>query len=370
MTQKDFIIKVNKIRQMMSLRGIFGIIISEMENFTWLTGGRKVVRLTDGRCVSRMIIDLNQIYFIVDMIDKEYGGFEDQIDFPNNIITIPCYDFRKKIEFFDFINQMGRIEEDSNFEHEFTELRSVLTEDEMLQYRWLGRISAEIVEDSAKEVCSCVKREEIIDSIVNKAKMTDLELVKVNVDFDKTIFNKNNRYSNRLEKYAMIVAVIRKEGLNVSCTRFVSIGNPDYDLIKKVRAVAEIDSAMITNTRPGKSIKGIYESAIEVCKKNGYKEEFIENSKGGLAGFQVSKDCAISSFRNFVRLHQAYTWKPSIRGARSQDTILVDDESNHIITHTGNYEYIETEYLGRKLIRPSILVKKSKGNFVSQSIVS
>jgi len=53
-----------------------------------------------------------------------------------------------------------------------------------------------------------------------------------------------------------------------------------------------------------------------------------------------------------VREMQAYAWNPSISGAKSEDTILVLPTENEVITHTGDWLYINCE----GLLRPDVLV--------------
>jgi antitoxin VapB len=52
---------------------------------------------------------------------------------------------------------------------------------------------------------------------------------------------------------------------------------------------------------------------------------------------------------------QAYAWNPSITGTKSEDTMLVGDDGNEVITAMPGWPTIELKLDGKTIQRPAIL---------------
>ena len=48
---------------------------------------------------------------------------------------------------------------------------------------------------------------------------------------------------------------------------------------------------------------------------------------------------------------------PTIKGTKSDDTILTTDTDPEILTYTGDYEYTRISYEGHSVMRPDILIR-------------
>jgi len=57
-----------------------------------------------------------------------------------------------------------------------------------------------------------------------------------------------------------------------------------------------------------------------------------------------------------VHDRQGFSWNPTIAGVKAEDTFLVIDGKQEIVSHTGEWVYEEVEYKGQKILRPGILV--------------
>ena len=57
-----------------------------------------------------------------------------------------------------------------------------------------------------------------------------------------------------------------------------------------------------------------------------------------------------------VQPNQAFAWNPSIKGVKSEDTIIVNETENEIITDDPEWPKVEVEYNGEKISRSGILV--------------
>lgn len=161
--------------------------------------------------------------------------------------------------------------------------------------------------------------------------------------------------SKKLEKQVMLVLCARLRGLILSCTRIIYFGTPPEELIKKHKAVCTVDGAFIKLTRPGVKISDIFKKAQEMYAETGFGDEWKLHHQGGPCGYEPRDIIATPNTEENVLLHQAFAWNPSITGTKSEDTILVEDEGNIILSEMSEWPMIEVDTPEGKILRPDIL---------------
>jgi Xaa-Pro aminopeptidase len=126
---------------------------------------------------------------------------------------------------------------------------------------------------------------------------------------------------------------------------------PD-DLQRKASACARVDAVFINSTRPGQSLGAVFEKAVAVCAANGFPGEWQKHHQGGAAGHEPREYLAVPGSPELVTAGQVYVWNPSITGCKSEDTILVGETRNEILTERPEWlvSFIDD------VARPSILV--------------
>jgi len=77
--------------------------------------------------------------------------------------------------------------------------------------------------------------------------------------------------------------------------------------------------------------------------------------QGGPAGYEPREFLAGPASVEMVKAGQAYAWNPSITGCKSEDTILVGEVSNEIITEIPAWPMIKVEIEGKTYARPAVL---------------
>ena len=356
----DFTAKVMKIREMLLEHNVSGIVIETQIGFSWLTGGRGFIGLASEMACASILITGDGIYLITTNIeaprirDEEIAGLLD-------LIQIKSFQWGNWSEKGNIIKELlkdGKYITDVALSSQFHALRSQLSSFEILRYETLGKSSAEVVENICKSIKSGVTEFEIAGDVSRELWKLGIEPITIMVAFDERIRNYRHPLptDNKLKKYAMIVVCTRKWGLVASLSRIVSLGSISEELIAKHRAVTQIDTCFIENTRPGIPVKDIFGDVVARYEKTGFGEEWKLHHQGGATGYNARETIATLSSPEVVLLNQAYAWNPSITGTKSEDTFIVLEKENHIITHTGAYAYIENEYKGKKLLRPDILV--------------
>jgi antitoxin VapB len=153
----------------------------------------------------------------------------------------------------------------------------------------------------------------------------------------------------------MLVLCGRRWGLVASVTRMVHFGSLPDEVRRKSEAVARIDATMIAATRPGKTLGKIFQQVQAAYAEAGFADEWQLHHQGGSAGYEPREFIAVPDSPEVVRLGQAYAWNPSITGAKSEDTILVCESDNEVMTTIQGWPSISVVIDGREILRPAIL---------------
>lgn len=359
MRNREFLNKVGKVRDIMNSRGIPGIMINNQANFSWLTGGRGFIGIATEKSSCSVLVMPDKVYFLTNNIEAKRLENEELSGLDGEFSVFPWYEEAKRNDLIKGIIPPEILVSDDSLSSEFRQLRSVMTEDELEKYRWLGATAATATEKIAREIKPGITEQEAWGLLANEGLKYGIEPATILIGFDDRIYKYRHPLptEKKLENYAMLAVCIRKWGLYVSCSRFVSFSKPDEALAKKFKAVAAVDAALIANTRPGNELSNIFNTAVGIYEKTGFPEEWRNHHQGGLTGYMSREYRVCESTTGIVKLNQAYAWNPSIAGTKSEDTIIVGTDKNYIITHTGEYEYIEVEYNGERYLRPGVLIR-------------
>ena len=87
----------------------------------------------------------------------------------------------------------------------------------------------------------------------------------------------------------------------------------------------------------------------------GFAEEWRLHHQGGLTGYagrEVVPECPYQ-----LKANQALAWNPSITSVKSEDTVLISDDSFDILTRDPEWPEETAQLDGGAVARPSLLVK-------------
>jgi antitoxin VapB len=175
---------------------------------------------------------------------------------------------------------------------------------------------------------------------------------------DERIFNFRHPLptAKKMDKYAMLVLCGRQNGLVCSITRLVHFGALPDEIKQKEAKVAYIDAVMIAETRPGKTIADVFQAAKDAYLEVGFPMEWQLHHQGGPAGYDPREFVATDAIDVPVGVGQVYAWNPSITGAKSEDTILIGEHENKVISAISDWPTVSIEVGNQTIDRPSILV--------------
>lgn len=236
-------------------------------------------------------------------------------------------------------------------------LRSELTPEEGQRFAILGRLCAEAMDEAVRAVQPGQSEYEIAGLLAQAAERRGAQAIVNLIATDERIFSFRHPLptDEELKRYAMLVLCGRRWGLVCSLTRLVHFGPLPTELRRKAEAVAQVDATLIAATQPGQTLGEIFNQGVQGYRAVGYADEWQLHHQGGPAGYEPREIVATPSSPEVVRLGQVYAWNPSITGVKSEDSILVGQGVNQLLTEIDGWPTIKVNVNNKELARPAIL---------------
>jgi len=359
--------KEGRVREFLDKRGLAGILLCRQDNFSWFTAG-KANSVVMGADIgfTPILVTPTKKYIITNNIEAPRIMEEEVQNQGFKLVSLAWYHFDN--EFLNRVKNLaeGRVGSDAPFPglelvaREFSELRYILTADEIERYRWLGTQSTKAMEESCREIIVGQSEFEIGACLAKKLFNQGITPSVLLVGTDERIFNYRHPVptEKKLQKYAMIVVVAVKGGLNVALTRLVHFGPPPQEIVEKHKAVVNVDATLITSTVPGKSYSEIFDKGARAYAQAGYPDEWKKHFQGGPIGYGPREFNATFETHQEVLVNQAVAWNPTITGVKSEDTFIVTGKDREMITTTANWPMVEIEIEGQVIQRHGILQRE------------
>lgn len=358
---KDFNIKLSQVRFILENKELGGILITKQCNFSWMTHGRAYIGMATEAACANILVTKDSVYLISSKIEKERLLVEELTNIKECIeaIEYPWFEDDKKSTAINNLLKGNTLMTDVELEEEFVELRSTLLELDIELLRILSAQTAQMVEETCKEISKGMSENEIAGLISQKLWEKGIEPVTLLIACDERISHYRHPIptSNTLNQYAMVAVNTRKWGLFSSVTRFVSLTKPTEEIKDKFKALAKIEAAYINQTRPGAVVGDIIKNIISYYEALGYGEEWKLHHQGGLTGYLSREYRATTKSKEIVQSNQAFAWNPSITGSKAEDTLLIGKDKNEVLTYTGEYVYIDVHINGEVYPIPTVLVR-------------
>ncbi|MFM8323061.1 MAG: M24 family metallopeptidase [Chloroflexota bacterium] len=241
---------------------------------------------------------------------------------------------------------------------ELARLRATLTPEEGVRFRVLGRLCAEAMNATIKQIQPGMTEHDIASRLAYQNRSRGVQAMVNLIASDERVFTFRHPLPTfkPANAYIMLVVCGRRWGLVCSMTRLVHFGPLPDELRRKADAVAQVDAALINATRPGKTINQVFQRGVQAYAAAGYPDEWQLHHQGGPTGYEPREWVATPNTNDPVMVNQVYAWNPSITGTKSEDTIQVGEKENEVITLTPGWPMRDVQVDGQTLQRPDILV--------------
>jgi len=217
---------------------------------------------------------------------------------------------------------------------EISRLRAHLTPEEGQRLRELGHLCAETITAAAQALQPGMTEYEIAALLGEEAQKRGVQPIVNLVATDGRGYRHPLPTSKKLDKFALLVLSGRQRGLVCSVSRMVHFGKIPAELERKIRTTAQVNAAFIAHSRPGATLGRLLEIGQTAYAEAGFPGEWQHHHQGGVIGYEPREYIATPGGTDVLAAGQALAWNPTVQGAKMEDTIIVGETSNEIVTPT------------------------------------
>jgi Xaa-Pro aminopeptidase len=353
--------KLNQIRKLLTERQLDALLLNRVSSFAWATcGAASYVNTAASDGAGTLLITQDSRYLITNSIEAPRFEREEKLAEQGwTLCAAPWHETNPALAELTAGLRMGAdgpYPGAIDLSAEISRLRSQLGPEEGQRFRVLGRLCAEAMNSAIRSIRPGMTEYEIAGRLAEAVESRGVQAVVNLIATDERIFAYRHPLptDKTLDRYAMLVLCGRRHGLVCSLTRLVHFGPMPTDLHRKAEAVAQVDAAMIAATRPGRTLGDVFATAVATYKATGYGDEWRLHH-GGPAGYEPRESIATPGSTDPVLAGQAFAWNPSITGTKSEDTILVSEHGNEVLTSIPGWPMLEVSADGLILPRPAVL---------------
>lgn len=357
----EFETKQSRLHALLDKHHLDALLLNRVSSFSWATcGGDPHINTADSHGVASLWVTRDANVLVTTNIEAPRFEQEEKLSAQGWKFQVTPWYQPNAIAALSSGKKFGADESYAgalDLSADLTLLRSGLTPQEGDRFRALGKLCASAMQAALHAVRPGMSEYEIAAHLASETQARGVEPIVNLIATDERIYNFRHPIpkSKKLDRYAMLVLCGRKWGLIISITRFVYFGRLPAELKHKSELCANIDATFIAATRPDAAYTAVFQRAIDAYTAAGYPNEWQLHHQGGLAGYEPREITATPTSPYHVSLGQAFAWNPSITGAKSEDTILVGETQNEIITAIPNEQTTAIHIDGQTIARPMIL---------------
>ncbi len=357
---KELELKLQRIDELLNRYSLNALLLRQAASFAWVTCGSScTVNVGDRYGEASILITPHGRYVITNNIESRRLQEEEHLQ-DWDFRVMPWYSQDGMVAELAHGLQIGADAEypgATDLTADISRMRATLLPPEIERFRTLCKASAEAMDAAIMTIRPGLTENQIAGMLVRGALARGIEPIVHLVAVDERIYKYRHPLptDKRLEKYAMLVLCGRKWGLVASITRLVHFGPLPEELRNKARACALVDAHYVSATRPGKRLNDVLREAADCYRLYGFEDEWKLHHQGGLAGYVPREIIATPDTVDDIMQGQVYAWNPSITGVKSEDTILVGEEHNEVLTAIPHWPVVKVNLRGQTIERPAIM---------------
>lgn len=380
-----FQVRVALVRAFLRDKGYDGILLSRADNFAMATGGKRnyIWTYSDAGANSLFITREGEAYFVGNNIEEPRLMAEELGALGCTIKPFLWFDdsaaaVARKAFSGNLVSDDGSL--GSNVHAELAVLRALLTETELEKYRRLGRLAAEAMTATLRQIHAGMTEADIAALLIAEGVKRRCQVPVALVAADERIARfrhplptlgpllSGSLKEHFVNGYVMVVGCFLREGLVVSITRFKQTGPLPQGIPDTLIRICGVDALIQEATMPGKTLGDVFVQCMQAYKMLGFPEnEWHNHHQGGPTGY-AGRTCRATPGETFpvldaywpqrlrdvlgrdIEFGSAFAWNPSARGVKSEDTfILRPDGIKEIVTHTPDLPPVDlASVLGRE----------------------
>lgn len=358
----EYLEKQNQIKIFLAKHDLEALLLRRVSSFAWATcGAASFINRASTEGTGSLLLTPKANYLITTNIEAVRMQKEEQL--AEQGWTFVVHPWHSSIDPVDELAKGLKLGADGYYlgaedvSYELSRLRINLGPQEGRRFRKLGQLCAEAMNETMHLIQPGQTEYEIAGLLSGAVEKRGVQGIVILIATDERIYNFRHPLptAKKLDRYAMVVLCGRQNGLVCSLSRLVHFGPLPSVLKQKIEATARIDATFIHSTRPGRTVGSVFQEALRTYTETGYSDEWQLHHQGGPAGYEPREFIAGPDSPEIVQAGQAYAWNPSITGCKSEDTILVGQASNEVVSVIPEWPSIKVVIEGKEYIRPAVL---------------
>jgi antitoxin VapB len=360
---EELALKRERVIDFLKREGLDAVLLSKHENIAWITAGKVDIRigvLKETGAASLLLTKDNKAYYLTTnneaprLADEEFAGLDWQP------ILKPWYANDVAASITQAVPG-GVVAADAGFGSlrvvDLQPLRLELTEPELERYRWLGENCAQVATEVLRRLRPGMSERKMRVMMAEGLMERDIlpSVYLTAVDDRIRSYKHAVPRDGALDRFGMLNFCARRWGLSVSMTRFIYFGAMPAELEEKFEAAAQVNAKLLAATREGRTADNLFSVAKQAYASAGHAGEEAMHHQGGATGYLEREWVARPGGEEVCGRQQAFSWNPSLGGAKAEDTILLCDGSIETITRTPELPSIETEADGARYYSAGVL---------------
>jgi Xaa-Pro dipeptidase len=245
-----------------------------------------------------------------------------------------------------------------SFEHEALKaLRRPLTKLERTNLRALASTLTQAVEATCRNFLPGETEADVAGQLAHRLIREGVVPVELRVAGDDRLarYRRPGFKAAKIRHKATISATGRRQGLCASLSRTVAFGKVDDEFRQCYTVASMVDATCIYFSRPGEVVSEIFRRSRRIFEKFEHPHEWTLDYQGDLIGYAPRELTLRPDSSMPLPDGTALRWSPSVREARSEDTVFIDSRGFEILTKCLDWPKLEVSVKGFAIDRPSIL---------------
>lgn len=357
--------KLDLLRTLMRARGVDALYLTSIANTAWLTAGAATyVDESIDTAACALLVTRDHARALTDPIEEPRLRAEERLDALGfDLVVEPWHARGQALRTLVAGQRLAADVAASagapsvNLNGELVALRSQLVAGEQARLRVGARLAADAMDEVARAVRPGMTELAAAGLLAEASRRRGGTATVTLVASDERIarFRHPLATAKGIERQVMLVLCLRHRGLVSALTRTVYFGEAPATLQSLSAAVARVDTQVIAATRVGRTLGELFEVLRAAYTAEGQPNAIEEHHQGGTIAYLARETFARPGSLTRVVIGQAFAWNPSLRGAKSEDTLLLTEAGPEIITTIDGWPMLTIEADAGPVARPAIL---------------
>jgi Xaa-Pro dipeptidase len=357
--------KHQKIREFLDATGHDAVVLGMADSVAWFTsggdlgqdmgGGPATVVLYINRTSRAVITDNVQSLRV---FEEELAGLGFQLkerpwfDDPFQVVAELCHNKRVATDMGGYGCSQLRREVDA-----LRALRRRLTPLERQRLRELGRTLTLTVEATCRNFDRGEREADVAGHLAHRLIREGVIPADIRVASDDRLarFRQPNFKASPILRRATIAVTGRRHGLCASVTRTVSFGQLDREFRADHSLATMVDATCIFFSRPGEIVSEVFRRAKRIYEKFDHPHEWTLDYQGNIVGYSPREVMLRPDSTLVLEPDTPLAWSPSVRAARTEDTVVIDARGYEVVTAPQDWPLIDVTVKGFLIPRPGVL---------------